>query len=223
MIDKGSNNYKMINRIKIRPSELTDEQIRLNVEQALRDDPVADINHLSVTVQNGVVNLNGRIDSWYKEELSVQIAKGVKGVRRVIPNFKVLMKARRSDREIAAEIKRRLAWDVWVDEDRIGVQVKNGDVFLSGTVGSIDEKIKAYQDSWVAGVQTVTDDELFVDWSKRNKMRRRLLNSITSDETIRNAIKDAFTYDPRVLPFDLNVSVNIGRVTLTGSVNNFFE
>ena len=105
----------------------------------------------------------------------------------------------------------------------IEVKVKKGDVFLSGTAGRLDEKIKAYQDAWIAVVQFVTDDDLLVDWSKRNKMRRRLLNSITSDETIRNAIKDAFTYDPRVLPFDLNVSVNIGRVTLTGSVNNFFE
>jgi len=210
----------VINRIELRPPERTDEQIRLDVEQALQDDPVANIYNLSVTVEKGVVNLNGRLDSWYEEELSMQIAKGVKGVRRVIPNFKVLMKARRSDREIAAEIKRRLAWDVWVDEDRIGVQVKNGDVFLSGTVGSIDEKIKAYQDSWVAGVQTVTDDELFVDWSKRNNMRRRIVYSLISDETIRRAIKDAFTYDPRVSPFDLNVSVNIGVVTLTGCVNN---
>ncbi len=210
----------VINRIKVRSFERTDEQIRLDVEKALKDDPVADIYNLSVTVQNGVVKLNGRLDSWIEEELCLQIAKGVKGVRKAIPNFKVLMKARRSDREIVSEIKRRLAWDVWVDEDMISVKVRKGDVFLSGMIGSLDEKIKAYRDAWIAGVQSVTDDDLFVDGSKHNNMRRRIAYTLISDEKIRNAIKDAFSYDPRVSPFNLNVSVNIGSVTLTGYVQN---
>jgi osmotically-inducible protein OsmY len=209
----------VINRIKVRSFERTDEQIRLDVEQALQDDPVADINHLSVTVQNGTVMLNGRLDSWYGEELSLQIAKGVKGVRKVIPNFKVIMKARRPDRKIVSEIKRRLKWDVWVDEGTIDVKVKKGDVFLSGTVGTLDEKIKAYQDSWIAGVQSVTDRELFVDRSKHNHMRRRIVYDLISDEEIKNAIKDAFTYDPRVSPLNLDISVKIGVVAITGDVN----
>jgi osmotically-inducible protein OsmY len=51
-------------------------------------------------------------------------------------------------------------------------------------------------------------------------MRRRIAYSLISDEKIRNAIKDAFSYDPRLSPFNLNVSVNIGTVTLTGYVHN---
>jgi len=91
---------------------------------------------------------------------------------------------------------------------------------LSGMIGSLDEKIKAYRDAWIAGVQSVTDDDLFVDGSKHNNMRRRIAYTLISDEKIRNAIKDAFSYDPRVSPFNLNVSVNIGSVTLTGYVQN---
>ncbi len=210
----------VVNEIEVRPTVRTDEQIRVDIEQALQDDPATDIYKLSVTVQNGVVSLNGRLGSWHEEELCVQVAKGVKGVRQVIPNFNVLMKLVRSDSKIAAEIERRLSWDVWVDEAMIEVKVIKGDVFLSGIAVSLAEKTRAYRDSWIAGVRSVNNDDLLIDWSKRNEMRRQQEYSLKSDEGIRNAIKDAFSYDPRVSPFNLNFSVNIGEVTLTGCVSN---
>jgi len=210
----------VINGIEVRPTARADEQIRLDVEQALQDDPATDPYKLSVTVQNGAVSLNGRLGSWHEEELCVQVAKGVKGVRQVIPNFNVLMKPGRSDSEIVTEIERRLAWDVWVDGAMIEVKVIKGDVFLSGIAGSLAEKTRAYGNSWIAGVRSVKDDDLLIDWSKRNEMLRRQEYSLKSDEEIKNAIKDAFSCDPRVSPFNLNVSVNIGKVTLTGCVSN---
>ena len=51
-------------------------------------------------------------------------------------------------------------------------------------------------------------------------MRRQQEHALLSDEEIKNAIIDAFSYDPRVSPFNLDISVNIGVVTLSGRVNN---
>jgi osmotically-inducible protein OsmY len=210
----------VINRIELQATSLTDEQIRLDVEQTLRNDTAVNIYNLTVTVRNGVVDLKGRIDSWHEKELYVQIVKGVKGVKKVIPNFKVLMKSKRLDGEIMSEIKRRLAWDVWVDDTMIDVKVKKGDVFLSGTVGSLAEKTRAYRDAWIAGVRSVKDDNLFIDWSKHNRMRRHQEHSFKSDEEIGNAINEAFSFDPRVTLSNLNVSVNVGEITLTGHVDS---
>jgi osmotically-inducible protein OsmY len=41
-----------------------------------------------------------------------------------------------------------------------------------------------------------------------------------SDEKVKQAINDAFLYDPRVWHFQIDVDVNNGSVTLTGTVNN---
>ncbi len=51
-------------------------------------------------------------------------------------------------------------------------------------------------------------------------MRRMGLNIVPSDGEIRNAIRDAFSRDLRVKPFQIDVDVSNGSVVLTGTVDN---
>jgi osmotically-inducible protein OsmY len=171
-------------------------------------------------VQDGMVTLFGTVDSWQENRLSARVATSVKGVKAVTNELTVKPKAKRPDDEIAADIRRRLAADVWVGEQLVDVTVKEGEVTLSGTVGSAAEKTRAVLDAWVAGVAAVHDSELQVDWRARNSARREHPYTIRTDEEVTQALYDALRYDPRVLAFQPEVRVNNGVVTLTGTVDN---
>jgi len=93
-------------------------------------------------------------------------------------------------------------------------------VSLSGTVGSAYEKTLAAADAWVPGVKSVSTDDLKVEWWARDSMLRMERYSDLGDEEIRQAVKDAMLYDPRVASFEPEVIVDGGIVTLTGVVDN---
>jgi osmotically-inducible protein OsmY len=211
----------VINLIDVLSIIRTDAEIRTDVEHALLDDPATDVFDVRVNVQNGRVTLTGRVDSWQEEQLCVLVAKGVIGVKAVKSNIEVSQKSKRPDGEIKADIERRLAYDVWIDDAMIDVKVLRGHVILSGTVGSLVEKTRAFRNAWVAGVTSVEDKDLAVDWSRSRKMSRTTEDyPMVSDKEIKQAIKEAFLYDPRLSPFNLTVSVENGVVTLNGQVHN---
>jgi osmotically-inducible protein OsmY len=56
----------------------------------------------------------------------------------------------RSDEELQSEVRNRLVWDDWVDAGRIGVEVRDGVVTLTGEVDTIVEKRAAGDDAWDA-------------------------------------------------------------------------
>jgi osmotically-inducible protein OsmY len=211
----------VINLIDVLSIIRTDTQVRTDVEHALLDDPATDVFDIKVNVQNGRVTLSGRVDCWQEEQLCVLVVKGVIGVKAVTSNIEVSQKSRRPDDEIRAEIEQRLAFDVWVDAALVDINVLGGNVILSGTVGSLAEKNRAFGNAWVAGVKSVEDKDLVVDWSRSRELRRTTENyPMKTDKEIKRAIKEAFLYDPRLSPFDLTVSVGNGVVTLSGQVHN---
>jgi osmotically-inducible protein OsmY len=211
----------VINLIDVLSTIRTDAQIRIDVGLALIEDPATDLFDINIDVRNGSVTLTGKVDSWQEEQLCLLVAKGVLGVKEVKSNIEVSQKSKRADAEIKAEIERRLAYDVWIDDALIEVKVLRGNAILSGAVGSLAEKTRAFRSAWVAGVTSVEDKDLAVDWSRSKKMRRTIENyPMKSDEEIKQAIKEAFFYDPRLSPFNLIVSVENGVVTLSGQVHN---
>jgi osmotically-inducible protein OsmY len=101
----------------------------------------------------------------------------------------------------------------------IDTHVTDGNVRLTGSVSSAAEKSQAYLDAWVVGVQSVSVRDLEVAWRLRDEMRRKRTPLVDSDK-IRQAIKLAFSYDPRVEIKDLDINVIGGVVTLSGIVDN---
>jgi osmotically-inducible protein OsmY len=209
-----------INRIEVNTiTERSNSELQQAVLDALLYDPAADAYEISVTADNGVVTLTGTVDSWAESQLCATVAKGVKGVREINNDINVVYTTDRSDFEIKQDIEGRLANDVQVDDLLIKVNVQNGDVELSGTVGSLREKNQAIIDCWVAGVNSVNTDNLNIEYWARDQMRRN--EFITrNDNEIKDAIEKAFLYDPRVYLFDVDVQVDQGTATLTGIVDN---
>jgi osmotically-inducible protein OsmY len=211
----------VVNLIEVKPVVTSDEQIKEDIQRALLSDPVAELYEItSVEVEHGAVTLRGTVDSWQEQRLCMHVAKGIKGVRKVHNEITVELKMNRLDKEIEAEIRRRLRWDVWVDDALIDVEVKDGTVTLRGRVGSASEKSRAFGDALVAGVTTVDHSELSVDWALRDTMRKSGEYIPTSDEEIEKAIVQAFVYDPRVSSGDTHVEVTDGVATLSGVVGS---
>lgn len=210
----------VIDQIRVEAGNRSDSAVRTDILSALAVDPATDSWEIGVSVQNGKATLTGSVDSYAERELAATVTRGVKGVREVVNNMTVDYTSDRRDDEIKADIQQRLQWDVRIDDALIDVQIRDGKVTLSGTVGSAYERSLAAGDAWVSGVTAVDDDELKVEWWARDDMQRKSAWANMTDEEIRDAIVDAFLYDPRVMSFNPTVTVDNGAVTLTGTVDN---
>jgi osmotically-inducible protein OsmY len=171
-------------------------------------------------VEDQVVELAGSVSSWQQRKLAEKVAASVAGVKGVENDILVRYEEKRQDAQIKDEIQKALRWDALVDHALIDVEVEGGKVELKGKVGSAAEKMRAKADAWVAGVSSVTIKNLqVVDWA-RNERLRKSKYVVKSDSAIRDAVKDALIYDPRVFSFKITPSVEDGTVTLSGTVDN---
>lgn len=211
----------VINQIKVTPAATrTDAQTQSDVEAALLDDPATEAYEINATVRNGEVTLTGTVDSYQERELAKTVAKGVNGVTAIDDQIEIDYKFNRADDEIETEVQQSLRWNTHVDNNMINVSVDDGEVTLTGTVGSAAEKRMAEADAWVTGVKGVNAEKLSVEkWARDNKLRGDKY-VVKSEEDLRDAVKDALFYDPRVASFNVDVTATGSVVTLRGEVDN---
>lgn len=209
------------NRLDVEAVERSDEEIRRGVEHVLLMDPAAESYEVTPKVKDGIVTLQGEVESWQEKELAGQLAERVKGVKGIENVIAFDYEAERSDREIAADVEARLAWDVLVDEGLIRVAVHDGEVELTGTVGSAAERTRAASDAYVTGVQSVDGSGLEVKWwAEDRNLRKARAAADESDEDVEKAIVDAVLYDPRLAVPQIEVDVVGGVATLRGKVRS---
>lgn len=222
----------VINTIETAPSRRDDTAIARDVRAALRADPVSELYELDVTVDRGVVTMRGTTDSWSEKQIVLDVAKGVRGVAGVDDRIEVELGSRRdlpialadvvgepeprTDTELAEEIRARLAQDVRLDAGLVDVAVDDGRVTLTGIVGSVAERERAYINAWIRGVEDVHADDIRVDWNARDEMRRGRVH--LDDAAIAAAVERTLAHDPRVQWFAPDVQVTDGVVTLSGQV-----
>jgi len=176
----------------------------------------------SVSVDGGVVTLNGTADSWVLSRLAAHRAMSIRGVSEVVNSINVKARLERDDKDVGLDVKRRLATDLYVDDTLIEVTVKDGRVTLDGIVETAAEKRRATENAWINGVVAVENSQLMVDWQEKDRMRRASAYIQQSDQTILEAVKDALLMDPRVNAYNPDVSVVNGAVTLAGAVDTLY-
>jgi len=211
----------VVNRIEVKPEmQKTDIEIQTDVADALFVDPVTESFEIDVSVNDNVVTLDGKVDSYLEKKAAERVATSIGGVKEVNNLITYAYKTSRSDTELANEIKAALQWDNLVDDALVQVSVKNRKVTLQGTVGSAAEKRRAMAKAWLpAGIKDVDASRLMVErWARDADLRTEKYVQ-KSDDKIKDAVDKAILYDPRVLSTKLNTRVNNGRVTLTGKVN----
>ncbi|HJL17982.1 MAG TPA: BON domain-containing protein [Sandaracinaceae bacterium LLY-WYZ-13_1] len=209
----------LVDRVEVDPPERRDDELLEDVQEALVQDPTTESYEVEADVRDGRVTLEGEVGSWQEKMLAEHVAGGVRGVTAVDNRVRVAVEADRPDREIAQDVQSRLAHDIRVDAALVDVAVEEGSVVLTGTVGSVWEKRLAARSAHVAGVREVDASQLEVEPFARDRMRRPP-DDAPEDEAVARAVRDAWRYDPRVSPFELEVRVDDGLAILRGTVGS---
>ena len=210
----------VINRTKVISASRPDEDIRKDIAAALSQDPATQSYKVGVSVNNSVATLTGSVGSFLEKQLAGRIAKGIKGAKEIVNKVIINYSAKRSDEEIAADVKARLQWDIWINGDMVSSAVQNGKVTLTGSVGSAITRSRAYDDAWVNGVTSVDNSGMTIDPWARDDTRKKAKYAGVPDGDIKKAVLAELRRDPRISAFSPDVSVEGGVAILGGDVGN---
>lgn len=120
----------------------------------------------------------------------------------------------KADTHLQHDVIAELEWDPSVDHTKIGVIASNGVVTLTGTVASFATKLAAEKAvRRVAGVKAIAE-EIVV---------RHPADAKTSDPEIARRVLDVFSWDAAVPRDKISVKVEKGWVTLSGTVDWFYQ
>ncbi len=118
------------------------------------------------------------------------------------------------DERIKRDVERQLQWDNSFDSSQVKVEVSEGVVRLMGTVRALSAKRAAELDARaIEGVVTVSN-ELKVECPPTHRR---------PDDQIRAMIEDLFRWSADINAADINVDVEDGWVTLSGSVDAYWK
>jgi len=210
-------------------NELVTRYTETRSDQEIKNDAVAALHRdvyltgfpITVAVKDGVVSLTGWVGNAYQKRRAAQAARWVSHVTFVKnelvvrPEEKGELRERAvyvSDDALEQAIREELAEDIRVDASEIEARASDGEVTLAGSVTNHAQKRIAEQDARdVVGVAWVTNN-LFVK-----------TDQAADDWTIRDDVDFDLQTDSALAPFDLEIRVKDGVVTLTGRVHDSSE
>ena len=189
----------------------TAETIKDNVEQELRWDPCVCETKIGVSVNDGVVELDGHVGSLYEKWAAERAALRVVNVLAVASEIIVDLpfESERTDEEIASAAANNLTWNSQVP-DTIKLMVSKGWVTLQGNAEwqyQKEEAARAVRS--LRGVKAVLNE---VE-----------LKPTVSALDVKFKIEDALKRDPYVEAKDIAVEAFGSNVTLRGHVHSWRE
>lgn len=207
------------------------------IQDAFRYDPRVDMFEIIVDVNEGWVTLKGTVDNLRAKRAAARDARNTVGVWHVRNLIKVRPGAA-EDKVIADAVRNAFRMDPNVDRYEIAVTVRDGDVYLSGSVDSYHEKAQA--DHIASGIRGVRE--------VKNRLRVELQENITHsphvdpwytyeydwyrypdaipvkpDPRIQEEIEQELFWSPFVDSDEISVEVDKGFATLSGSVDSWSE
>jgi osmotically-inducible protein OsmY len=191
---------------------MTDWEIRKNVEQELNFEPSINAAEIGVAVNDGIVTLSGRVDSYWEKIAAEEAAARVAGVKAVVNELEIRLpiSSERTDEDIARAAVNRLEWTITVPKDRIKVKVSKGWVTLEGEVDWQFQKNAAEQAIHdLVGVKGV--------------INHIVVKEQPSTAEIKSAIEEALKRSAEVDANRISVEVQSDKVILKGTVRSWFE
>jgi osmotically-inducible protein OsmY len=164
--------HEVVDLTRFNPRERPDPILLRRVLSALSNERALAPSPIQVRVSSGIVILSGAVNSWVQREIAARAAMGVEGVRRLNNNIAVDFRPGRSDRELAGEIRWLLQRNPRVAHNFIQVEVFDGEVFLHGKVGSMEELELAREEARLPGVKFIETAGLKID--PHQVMQRRM-------------------------------------------------
>jgi len=189
-----------------------DVDLQRDVFDELKWEPAVHSTDIGVIVKDGVVTLEGVVDSYPEKWAAERAAKRVSGVKALALELEVKLpgSGKQTDADIAEAAENALKWDVLVPQDRIKVTVEKGFLTLEGQV----------------------------DWEFQRSAAKRAVQYLTGVKGVANEI----TVKPKVAPTDVKAQIEAalkrnaildaqqikvqadgGKVTLRGNVRSWAE
>ena len=189
-----------------------DVDLQRDVFDELKWEPAVHSTDIGVIVKDGVVTLEGVVDSYPEKWAAERAAKRVSGVKALALELEVKLPGfgKQTDADIAEAAENAFKWDVLVPQDRIKVTVEKGFLTLEGQV----------------------------DWEFQRSAAKRAVQYLTGVNGVANAI----TVKPKVAPTDVKAQIEAalkrnaildaqqikvqadgGKVTLRGNVRSWVE
>ncbi|MFN3167481.1 MAG: BON domain-containing protein [Phycisphaeraceae bacterium] len=234
------------NALTVNPSQtpfsdvlsLTDDDIETAIQTNLILDPRVDHEGVVATLYNGRATLTGTVDTLSAKRSAERIARETAGVRRVSNFLRVSPEQQPADKQIQRQITQALANNSVVEGYEIDAQVNDGIVRLQGQVDSHLEKWET--SDVVASIKGVREVNNRIDvddtatWVYYDpytypglmpgEMDRPQEQTVTpTDRELREDIESELFWSPFVDSDDVDVHVDAGVVTLTGTVEDYSE
>jgi osmotically-inducible protein OsmY len=192
-----------------------DERVQRDVLDELHWDSIVKPTEVGVEVNDGIVTLTGKVDSYHKRREAAEAALRVYGVRGVVNDVDVKTTPHSpTDTEIAGMVADTLRWDTSVPDDRVKVRVSDGWVTLEGMVDfrfqqrTAEEAIRRL--SGVRGVSNLLE------------VKHETVPKLSA-EGLKSAIERSFTRSAEIDARRIGVSVHNHTVTLSGHLSSWAE
>jgi len=207
----------IVDDLRVVPAYRMDEQVYIDVINALSLHSDLAAAEITVSVENSVVDLEGTVSSYRLKKQAERRVKSVMGVAQVLNHIEVDPKEVRTDVEIWRDIMEQFERSPGIDASNLEVYVTNAHVDVVGVVGSIQELNDVIDKADVPGVLSINGSGLRIEgW--RNDWIERQKNAPVSDSAILTMINDLVNDMPGVNPYDLTVDVQNSIVYIEGKV-----
>jgi osmotically-inducible protein OsmY len=190
----------------------TDALIQADVISELKWDPSVDTRKIGVSVRDGIVTLNGNVNSFVEKLSAERVAGRVAGVRAIAQEIKVVLPQsyEHDDSDIAEAVVNALEWNVMVPHDRVKVTVQDGMVILTGEVDWAYQRDAAYEATCcLVGVKGITN--------------QITVKPSASSEGIKTKIESALNRHSSLDARSLTVEAVGSKIILSGSVHSWIE
>ncbi len=188
------------------------QELQEDVQNAIKWEPLLHAAEIGVTAKDGVVTLTGNVDSYAKKIEAENATKKVIGVRALVEKIEVKFPNfwSKTNVEIANEVLTALNSNWSVPKDKVTVIVEDGWVTLEGELPWNYQKDAAKNAiNFLMGVKGVTNNI---------KIKSENHDSIERKD-VENAIARSWSVDDS----DLKVEVSGSTVTLTGTVDSWYQ
>ncbi len=189
-----------------------DRELQIDVLDELRWEPGVKATDIGATVKDGVVTLEGAVDSFAEKWAAEKAVKRLPGVKALAVELKVELpgSSERTDADIAQAAEEAFKWNISVPGNRIRVIVENGRITVEGEVDWQFQKSAAEEAVLhLTGVKGVTNLITVKPKVAPSEVKEKIEAALK-----RNAILDAN---------QIKVQADGGKVTLTGNVHSWAE
>lgn len=190
----------------------TNAELQVDVQNAIRWEPLLHAAEIGVTAIDGVVTLSGEVDNYLKKMEAENAAKKVIGVKALVENIEVKFPGAwtKSNLDIANEVLTALKANVSIPNEKVTVKVEDGWVTLSGELPWNYQKDAAkHAVNFLTGVKGVFNNITIKSES----------HDAIEQKDVEAAIARSWSIDNS----DLNVSVTGTTVTLSGTVDSWYQ